>query len=331
MATEKKSKQPQVLTFEDSLSALNKKHGEGSVIRLGDEPKMTYSVIPTGSINLDRALGVGGLPLGRLVDLFGSPSCGKSSLSLHIIGEAQKLGYKCAWLDYEFSFDPVWADALGVDTDNLFFSQPPDCETGCEIISDLVKSAQIKLIVVDSAAAMLPRSESESDFGSAPMAIQARLLSQFCRKMVGPIAENGVLVIFINQTRAANFGGYGPSTTQSGGNALKFYSSIRLEVARIAQIKKGDEIVGARTRVKVVKNKCGRPFTEAEFDFLLDCGIDKKSELIDLAVEKSLITKAGSWFSYGAERLGQGKDSAKEFLAANPDICAEITKKILSQ
>lgn len=314
----------------ENMDDINKQYGEGTIIKLGESTHVDVEVIPTGSIRLDRALGVGGLPRGRIVDCYGAPSSGKSTLCLHVIANAQKKGYRCAYIDHEFAFDRPWAETLGVNTSELLFSQPDFCEEGLDIVNKLVQSREVQVIVVDSAAAMVPKAEQEADFGQAPMAIQARLMSQAMRKLVGPVSHNNVLLIFINQIRASlNTMGYGPSETVTSGNALKFYSSVRLDVRRIGALKQGEDVIGNRTRVKVVKNKVASPYQEAEFDLVYGVGIDKIGEIIDLAVESDIIQKAGAWYSMGETRLGQGKENTKDFLDLNPDLYQEIYDKIM--
>ncbi len=316
----------------DNMNSINSTYGDGTIIRFGEKVHADVTAISTGSIDLDAKLGVGGLPLGRIVDCYGPPSGGKSTLSLHLIANAQKAGYRCAYIDTEFSFDPKWATTIGVNVDELIFSQPDCAEEGLDIIDKLVKSKEINVIIVDSASAMVPRDEQESDFGKAPMAIQGRLFSQAMRKLCGPVAQNNVLLLFINQMRAnLNTMGYGPSETATGGAAIKFYASIRLDVRRIGSVKNGEEVIGARTKVKIVKNKLGAPYQEAEFDLRYDMGFDTVGEVIDIATDRGIIQKSGSWYSMGEEKLGQGRESVRDYFDLNPEAYKKVYADVISE
>ena len=314
--------------LETALAQIEKNYGKGAVMRLGDRPDMNVDAIPTGSLALDAALGIGGVPKGRIVEIYGPESSGKTTLALHILAEAQKRGGEVAFVDAEHALDPVYAAALGVDTDNMLVSQPDTGEQALEITDALVRSGAVDAVVVDSVAALTPRQEIEGDMGETFVGLQARLMSQALRKLAGTIAKTNCVVIFINQLRMKIGVMYGNPETTTGGNALKFYSSVRLDVRRVEAIKDGGNVIGNKTRVKVVKNKVAPPFREAYFDILYGQGISKWGELVDLAVQLEIIQKSGSWFSMGDERIGQGKDSVKTFLQANPDVAQKVEQEV---
>ena len=314
--------------LQTAISQLEKNFGKGTVMRLGDKPEMSVDAIPTGSIALDAALGVGGVPKGRIIEIYGPESSGKTTLALHILAEAQKLGGEVAFVDAEHALDPVYAAALGVDIDNMLVSQPDTGEQALEITDALVRSGAVDAVVVDSVAALVPRQEIEGEMGDTFVGLQARLMSQALRKLAGTIAKTNCVVIFINQLRMKIGVMYGNPETTTGGNALKFYSSVRLDVRRVESIKEGGNVVGTQTRVKVVNNKVAPPFREAYFDIMYGEGISKWSELVDMAVQMDIIQKSGSWFGMGDERSGQGKESVKAYLIANPDIAAEVEAKV---
>ena len=314
--------------LQTAISQLEKNFGKGTVMRLGDKPEMSVDAIPTGSIALDAALGVGGVPKGRIIEIYGPESSGKTTLALHILAEAQKLGGEVAFVDAEHALDPVYAAALGVDIDNMLVSQPDTGEQALEITDALVRSGAVDAVVVDSVAALVPRQEIEGEMGDTFVGLQARLMSQALRKLAGTIAKTNCVVIFINQLRMKIGVMYGNPETTTGGNALKFYSSVRLDVRRVESIKEGGNVVGNKTRVKVVKNKVAPPFREAYFDIMYGEGISKWSELVDMAVQMDIIQKSGSWFGMGDERIGQGKESVKAYLMANPEIAAEVEAKV---
>ena len=314
--------------LQTALSQIDKTFGKGTVMRLGDRPDMNVDAIPTGSLALDAALGIGGVPKGRIIEIYGPESSGKTTLALHILAEAQKMGGEVAFVDAEHALDPVYAAALGVDTDNLLVSQPDTGEQALEITDALVRSGAVDAIVVDSVAALVPKQEIEGEMGDTFVGLQARLMSQALRKLAGTIAKTNCVVIFINQLRMKIGVMYGNPETTTGGNALKFYASVRLDVRRTESIKEGGNVIGNKTRVKVVKNKVAPPFREAYFDILYGQGISKWSELVDLAVQMDIVQKSGSWFSMGDERIGQGAASVKEFLMANPDVAEEVEAKV---
>ncbi len=314
--------------LETALSQIEKNFGKGTVMRLGDRPDMTVEAIPTGSLALDAALGIGGVPKGRIIEIYGPESSGKTTLALHILAEAQKLGGEVAFVDAEHALDPDYAAALGVDTDNMLVSQPDTGEQALEITDALVRSGAVDAVVVDSVAALVPKNEIEGEMGDSFVGLQARLMSQALRKLAGTIAKTNCVVIFINQLRMKIGVMYGNPETTTGGNALKFYSSVRLDVRRVEAIKEGGNVIGNKTRVKVVKNKVAPPFREAYFDIMYGEGISKWGELIDLAIQLEIIQKSGSWFSMGEERIGQGKDSVKAFLQANTDIAETVEQQV---
>jgi len=313
---------------ETALTQIERQFGKGSIMRLGAKEFLPISAISTGSIGVDAALGVGGVPRGRIVEIFGPESSGKTTLSLHIIAEAQRAGGLAAFIDAEHALDAEYAKKLGVDIDNLIVSQPDSGEQALEIAEVLVRSAAIDVIVIDSVAALVPRAELEGEMGEAQMGLQARLMSQALRKLTGVVSKSKTCFIFINQIREKIGVMFGNPETTTGGRALKFYSSVRLDIRRTNQIKEGEEVVGSRVKVKVVKNKCAAPFRHAEFDVGYGEGISKTGELLDIGMEHKLIEKSGSWFSYGDVRLGQGRENAKLFIKENTDLAGEIEKKV---
>ena len=310
--------------LQTALAQIDKNFGKGTVMRLGDKPEMTVESIPTGSLALDAALGIGGVPKGRIIEIYGPESSGKTTLALHILAQTQKMGGEVAFVDAEHALDPVYAAALGVDTDSMLVAQPDTGEQALEITDALVRSGAVDAVVVDSVAALTPRAEIEGEMGDTFVGLQARLMSQALRKLAGTINKTNCVVIFINQLRMKIGVMYGNPETTTGGNALKFYSSVRLDVRRVESIKEGGNVVGNKTRVKVVKNKVAPPFREAFFDIMYGEGIAKWGELVDLAVQLDIVQKSGSWFSMGDERIGQGKESVKNFLMANPDIADRV-------
>ncbi|MGW1062738.1 recombinase RecA [Micromonospora rubida] len=314
-----------------ALAQIDKQFGKGSVMRLGDRPVVQTSVIPTGSIALDVALGVGGLPRGRVVEIYGPESSGKTTVALHAVANAQRLGGIAAFIDAEHALDPDYAKALGVDTDAMLVSQPDTGEQALEIADMLIRSGAIDVIVIDSVAALVPRAEIEGEMGDSHVGLQARLMSQALRKITGVLSNTGTTAIFINQLREKIGVMFGSPETTTGGRALKFYASVRLDVRRIESLKDGTDVVGNRTRVKVVKNKVAAPFKQAEFDIMYGKGISREGSLIDVGVEQAIIRKSGAWYTYDGDQLGQGKEKAREFLKENPDVAAEIEKKILEK
>ncbi len=314
--------------LEAALSQIDRAYGKGSVMKLGQKQSMDVEAISTGSIGLDIALGIGGLPSGRVVEVYGPESSGKTTLALHVIAEAQKAGGVAAFVDAEHALDPIYAAKLGVDVNELLISQPDTGEQALEITDTLVRSGAISVLVVDSVAALTPRAELEGDMGDSLPGLQARLMSQALRKLTGSIAKSGCMVIFINQIRHKIGVMYGSPEVTTGGNALKFYSSVRLDIRRIGAIKYRDEVIGNQTRVKVVKNKVAPPFRQVEFDIMYGQGISKTGELIDLGVTADVIEKSGSWYSYGDERIGQGRENVRAFLLENPDIADHIDRTI---
>lgn len=314
--------------LEAAMSQIEKAYGAGSVMVLGQNSNMNVDAVPTGSFSLDLALGVGGVPKGRIVEIYGPESSGKTTVALHIVAESQKLGGTAAFIDAEHALDPVYARNLGVDIDSLLVSQPDNGEQALEIAETLVRSGAIDVIVVDSVAALVPKQEIEDGMGDSHVGLHARLMSQALRKLAGVISRTNCVAIFINQLREKVGVIYGNPEVTTGGRALKFYSSVRLEVRRVETLKNGTEAIGARTKVKVVKNKVAPPFKEAEFDIMYGKGISKTGELIDAAVKLDIVEKSGSWFSYCGEKIGQGRDKAKDFLAQNPEVAEEVEEKI---
>lgn len=310
-----------------ALDHIEKQFGKGSIMKLGEGTNADVECIPTGSISLDLALG-GGIPKGRIIEIYGPESSGKTTLALHVIAEAQKTGGRAAFIDAEHALDPAYAKRLGVKTENLLVSQPDNGEQALEIAETLVRSNAVDVIVVDSVAALVPRAEIEGDMGDSHMGLQARLMSQALRKLTGVINRSNATVIFINQIRMKIGVMFGNPETTTGGNALKFYASVRMDIRRIGQIKKGEEIIGNRTKVKVVKNKIAPPFRIAEFDIMYNQGISRSGDILDMATEKEIVEKAGAWFSYKGEKISQGREAAKKYLEENPKIMEEIAKKV---
>jgi recombination protein RecA len=314
--------------IEAALSQIDKQFGRGSIMRLGSREKIDVPAIPTGSLSLDAALGVGGMPRGRVVEIFGPESSGKTTLSLHVIAEAQKRGGMAAFIDAEHALDAIYAAKLGVDTDNLLVSQPDSGEQALEIAEVLIRSGAVDVLVIDSVAALVPRAELEGDMGDAQMGMQARLMSQALRKLTSIVSKSKTCLIFINQLREKIGVMFGNPETTTGGRALKFYASIRADIRRIASLKEGDVVIGSRAKVKVVKNKVAPPFREAEFDILYGEGISKEGDLLDLAVEHKVIEKSGAWFAIDGERMGQGRENARQFLKDNADIREKIEARM---
>src|SRR5450830_423131 len=314
--------------LEAALSQIDRQFGKGSIMRLGDEGRAPVGVIPTGSIALDIALGIGGLPRGRVVEIYGPESSGKTTLALHAVANAQRAGGIAAFIDAEHALDPEYAKKLGVDTDNLLVSQPDTGEQALEIMDMLIRSNAIDIVVIDSVAALVPKAEIEGEMGDSHVGLQARLMSQALRKITGALNSSGTTAIFINQLREKIGVFFGSPETTTGGKALKFYASIRLDIRRIETLKEGTEAVGNRTRVKVVKNKMAPPFKQAEFDILYGVGISREGSLIDMGVEHGIVRKSGSWFTYEGDQLGQGKENSRAFLRDNPDLANEIEKRV---
>ena len=315
--------------LESALTQIEKVYGKGSVMKLGDgNTNMFVETIPTGSLGLDIALGVGGIPKGRIIEVYGPESSGKTTVALHMVAEAQKLGGIAAFIDAEHALDPVYADKIGVNIDELYVSQPDNGEQALEITETMVRSGAIDIIIVDSVAALVPKGEIEGDMGDSHMGLQARLMSQGLRKLTGIVSKSNCIVIFINQLRDKIGVMFGSPETTTGGRALKFYASVRLDVRKVEQIKQGGEIIGTKTRIKVVKNKVAPPFKEAEFDIMYGLGISKSGEILDLAVASDVVEKGGAWYSYEGNKIGQGRENAKTFLMENPEICEKIEEQI---
>ena len=314
-----------------ALAQIEKQFGKGAIMRLDKDSKMNVEAIPTGSLSLDLALGVGGVPKGRIVEIYGPESSGKTTLASHMVAEVQKQGGVAAFIDAEHAFDPEYGKNLGIDIDQLLISQPDTGEQALDIAETLVRSNGVDIIVIDSVAALTPRAEIEGDMGDSHMGLQARLMSQALRKLTGAISRSRATVIFINQIRMKIGVMFGNPETTAGGNALKFYSSVRLDVRRVAQLKEQDNVIGNRTRVKVVKNKVAAPFRMAEFDIMYGEGISREGDILDLAVEKEIVGKAGAWYEYSDEKIGQGREAAKQFLKDNPEKADEIEQKVREQ
>ncbi len=315
--------------LEMALGQIEKQFGKGSIMRLGENAHMRVETISTGALALDVALGVGGLPRGRIVEIYGPESSGKSTLAMHVVAEAQRNGGACAYIDAEHAMDPVYAQAIGVNIDELLISQPDTGEQALEIADMLVRSGALDVIVIDSVAALVPRAEIEGEMGDSHVGLQARLMSQALRKLTANLNRSRTIAIFINQLREKIGVMFGSPETTPGGRALKFYSSVRLDIRRIESIKDGVEVVGNRTRVKVVKNKCAPPFRQAEFDITYGKGISREGSVLDLGVELGILKKSGAWYTYDGEQLGQGREKAKEFLAENPELMVDITEKVM--
>ena len=311
-----------------AISQIERAYGKGAIIKMGDNPRMAVSAVPTGSLNLDLALGVGGLPRGRIIEIYGPESSGKTTLALHAIAEVQKAGGEAAFIDAEHALYPVYAKALGVNIDSMLVSQPDSGEQGLEICEALVRSGAIDIVVIDSVAALVPQQEIEGDMGAAHVGLQARLMSQALRKLSGTVSKTKCIVIFLNQMREKVGVMYGNPETTPGGKALKFYASVRLDIRKVENLKNGTDIYGSHVRCKVVKNKVAPPFKTAEFDILYGQGISKASEILDMAVTFEIIEKSGAWFSYAGQRIGQGKDNARKFLDDNPEISAEVERLV---
>jgi recombination protein RecA len=317
--------------LEAALAQIDKAFGKGSVMKLGDQEMVDIETISTGSLGLDIGLGIGGLPRGRIIEVYGPESSGKTTLALHVIAEAQKAGGTCAFIDAEHALDPAYAKKLGVNVDNLLVSQPDAGEQALEITDTLVRSGAIDVLVVDSVAALVPKAELEGEMGDSHMGLQARLMSQALRKLTGSVSRSKTVVIFINQLRMKIGVMFGSPETTTGGNALKFYSSVRLDIRRIGSIKDKEVIVGNRTKVKVAKNKLAPPFRTVEFDIMYGEGISKTGEIVDLGVNCDVIEKSGAWFAYNGQKIGQGRENVKKFLKENPEVCKEIEKKIMDK
>ena len=315
-------------TLESTISQIERNFGKGSVMKLGEREVVEIDAISSGSLSLDVALGIGGLPKGRIVEIYGPESSGKTTLALHVIAEAQKKGGTCAFVDAEHALDPIYAKKLGVNTDEMLISQPDNGEQALEIADHLISSGAVDLVVVDSVAALTPKSEIDGEMGDSKMGLHARLMSQALRKLTATISKTGCTCIFINQIRMKIGVMFGNPETTTGGNALKFYSSIRLDIRRIGAIKNGENITGNRTRVKVVKNKVAPPFKKVEFDIMFGQGISRSGEILDKAVDLDIVNKSGSWFSYNETKLGQGRDAVKQMILDNPELCEEIETKI---
>lgn len=320
--------QEKMKALKQTIERLEKTYGKGVVMKMDDTRSVVVDVISTGSFGLDLALGVGGFPRGRIVEIYGPESSGKTTIALHTIAEAQKKGGICAFIDAEHAFDKLYAENLGIDTSNLLISQPDDGEQALEIADNLIRSGAIDVLVIDSVAALVPRAEIEGDMGDSKMGLHARLMSQALRKLTGTISKTGCICIFINQLREKIGVMFGNPETTTGGNALKFYASIRLDIRRNAQIKDGDDVMGNRTKVKVAKNKVAPPFKVVEFDIMYGKGISRAGEVLDIAVDANIIQKSGSWYSYDTTKLGQGRDAVKELIQDNPEMMAEIEVKI---
>ncbi|CAK7193260.1 Protein RecA [Commensalibacter sp. Nvir] len=314
--------------LEGALSQIERAFGKGSIMKMGEKPTVQTEVISTGSIGLDIGLGIGGVPRGRIIEIYGPESSGKTTMALHIIAEAQKIGGTCAFIDAEHALDPIYARKLGADVDNLLISQPDAGEQALEIADTLVRSGAIDVLVIDSVAALVPRAELEGDMGDNHVGLHARLMSQALRKLTGSVSKSNACLIFLNQIRSKIGVMFGSPETTTGGNALKFYASVRLDIRRIGQVKDKDEVTGNQTRVKVVKNKMAPPFRQVEFDIMYGEGISKTGELIDLGVKAGIVEKAGSWFSYDGQRIGQGRENVKQFLREHPEVSESIEKRI---
>ncbi len=320
--------QDKLKALDSALAQIEKAYGKGSVMKLGDTASMQVEAIPTGSLSLDIALGVGGVPKGRIIEIYGPESSGKTTVALHMVAEVQKLGGIAGFIDAEHALDPVYAKNIGVDIDNLYISQPDNGEQALEITETMVRSGAVDIIIVDSVAALVPKAEIEGDMGDSHMGLQARLMSQALRKLTSAISRSNCVVVFINQLREKLGVMFGNPETTTGGRALKFYASIRMDVRRIESIKAGGDVIGNRTRIKVVKNKVAPPFKEAEFDIMFGKGISKTGDILDLATDQGIINKSGAWFSYNDEKIGQGRENVKAYLDERPEVLAEIENKV---
>lgn len=325
----KEVREDKLKALDAAISQIEKQYGKGSVMKLGDESaKMNVEVIPTGALSLDIALGIGGLPKGRIIEVYGPESSGKTTVALHAVAEVQRRGGIAGFIDAEHALDPVYAKNIGVDIDNLYISQPDNGEQALEITETMVRSGAVDIVIVDSVAALVPKAEIEGDMGDSHVGLQARLMSQALRKLTAAISRSNCIVIFINQLREKVGVMFGNPETTTGGRALKFYSSVRLDVRRIESLKQSGEVVGNRTRIKVVKNKVAPPFKEAEFDIMFGQGISKEGDVLDLSSDLGIVNKSGAWYAYNGEKIGQGRENAKIFLKEHPDICAEIDEKV---
>lgn len=323
------AKDDKIRALESALAQIEKQYGKGSIMKLGDtNANMNIETVPTGSISLDIALGLGGVPKGRIVEIYGPESSGKTTVALHMVAEVQKRGGIAGFIDAEHALDPVYAKNIGVDIDNLYISQPDNGEQALEITETMVRSGAVDIIIVDSVAALVPKAEIDGEMGDSHVGLQARLMSQALRKLTAVISKSNCIVVFINQLREKVGVMFGNPETTTGGRALKFYSSIRMDVRRIESLKQGGEVVGNRTRIKVVKNKIAPPFKEAEFDIMFGKGISKEGDILDLAAESNIVIKSGAWFAYNDAKIGQGRENAKQFLLDNPSICEEIEAKV---
>ena len=331
MANERTNAVEREKALDMALAGIEKQYGKGSVMKMGEKGSMAIDTVPTGALALDLALGVGGLPRGRVVEIYGPESSGKSTLAMHVVAEAQRNGGICAYVDAEHAMDPIYANALGVDIDSLYISQPDTGEQALEITDMLVRSGALDVVVIDSVAALTPRAEIEGEMGDSHVGLQARLMSQALRKLTANLNKTQTICIFINQLREKIGVMFGSPETTPGGRALKFYSSVRLDIRRIESIKDGVEIVGNRTRVKVVKNKVAPPFRQAEFDIMYGKGISREGSLLDIGVDLGLVKKSGAWYTYEGEQLGQGRENAKSFLTQNPEIMVDISERILKE
>lgn len=323
------AKEDRLKALDAAIAQIEKQYGKGSVMKLGDNTaSMNVETVPTGSISLDIALGLGGVPKGRVIEVYGPESSGKTTVALHMVAEVQKRGGIAGFIDAEHALDPVYAKNIGVDIDNLYISQPDNGEQALEITETMVRSGAVDIVIVDSVAALVPKAEIDGDMGDSHVGLQARLMSQALRKLTGVISKSNCIVIFINQLREKVGIMFGNPETTTGGRALKFYSSIRMDVRRIEALKQGGEVIGNRTRIKIVKNKVAPPFKEAEFDIMFGKGISKEGDLLDLAADIDIVNKSGAWYAYKGDKIGQGRENAKQFLANNPEICAEIEAQV---
>lgn len=328
----KESREDKLKALDAAISQIEKQYGKGSVMKLGDESsRMNVETVPTGSLSLDIALGLGGLPKGRIIEIYGPESSGKTTVALHAVAEVQKRGGIAGFIDAEHALDPVYAKNIGVDIDNLYISQPDNGEQALEITETMVRSGAVDIVIVDSVAALVPKAEIDGDMGDSHVGLQARLMSQALRKLTAVISKSNCIVIFINQLREKVGVMFGNPETTTGGRALKFYSSVRLDVRRIESLKQGGEVVGNRTRIRVVKNKVAPPFKEAEFDIMFGEGISRTGDILDLAADMGVINKSGAWYAYNGEKIGQGRENAKAFLKENPAICQEVEAQVRRQ